>query len=97
MASTLAACGGGENGGAGDGSAADSASCEGFATLTPQQRQLRQSLNYVDDSPNPAQNCANCRFWLAPAAGAACGGCQILPEQPVVASGYCTSWVAQAA
>ena len=84
----LAACGGGGGG-------ATAASCEGYAALDGAALQQRQSLGYMDASPNAAQRCDNCRFYNAPAEGAACGGCQLFPG-PVVPGGWCRSWVAQA-
>lgn len=85
----LAACGGG-------GPPSSASQCEGYGSLTPEQIQSRQALNYVDQSPRADQVCANCRLYQAPPAQDACGGCQLFAG-PVVPKGYCTGWVAAAA
>lgn len=83
----LAACGDG---------AVRAASCEGYDALDATALKQRQALGYVDVTPDPAQVCQNCRFYQAPAAGSACGGCQLFAG-PVAPAGYCASWVAAAA
>lgn len=83
----LSACGGG-------GSAPETASaCPGYDTLTPEQLQARQALNYVDKTPQPEKHCGNCRFFNKDASSETCGGCQLF-QGPVVAQGYCTAWAA---
>lgn len=54
-----------------------------------------QALNYVHESPKPAQNCANCRLYTG-AAGQAWGPCTIFPGKQVAAAGWCSAWVARA-
>ncbi len=96
----LTACGGGEEAapasGAAPGGSVIAAECEGYDALTPEELQPRQALGYVDNTPDPAQHCSNCRFYNAPAGGAACGGCQLF-KGPVAPGGYCNSWAALAA
>ena len=95
----LAACGGG-----GDGAAtgapgvpiADASTCRGY---DPASASVRQSLRYVDVTPDPEQYCQNCRFYVAPEREAdRCGTCQVIPGVggygPVSPGGYCTSWAA---
>lgn len=102
--SSLAACGGGEQPAetAPDGAAAPAdgdviaAQCEGYDALTEQDLQIRQTLGYVDDTPNPDQHCSNCRFYTQPAGGSPCGGCTLF-QGPVAPGGYCNSWAALAA
>jgi hypothetical protein len=67
--------------------------CPATAELSAQDKATRQSLNYVDESPEPEKFCANCRFFKQPAATAACGGCEIVGG-PIAAKGYCNTWVA---
>lgn len=50
---------------------------------------LRASLNYVEQSPDPAKSCAACAFFTAGAGG--CGSCQILGG-PANSKGHCDSW-----
>ena len=100
----LAACGGGEEpapaAGAGAPAPANgnvvAAECEGYAALTPEEIQPREALGYVDNTPDPAKMCSNCRFYNVPEGGAACGGCQLF-KGPVAPGGYCNSWAAPAA
>ncbi len=100
----LAACGGGESGNqagtesgaaAGGESGVVAAECEGYDQLTEQALQTRQTLGYVDVSPQEGKYCHNCRFYNQPEGGAACGGCQLFPG-PVAPNGYCNSWAAVA-
>lgn len=83
----LAACG--------DGGAVTAASCPGYDALTPQDRQMREALNYVDVSPNPAQLCTNCQFYVPEEGGSRCGGCTLFAG-PVAPGGWCSSWAARA-
>lgn len=52
---------------------------------------MRQQLNYVDQTSNPAQRCDNCALWVAAPSADACGGCE-LPLGPVHPAGWCSSW-----
>lgn len=96
----LSACGGGggDTSSSGDGSSGSADfSCDDLSGLSDQQISQRetqaQALQYVEESPNPDQNCANCSFWQAPEGNANCGGCQLFPG-PVHPDGWCNSWVA---
>ncbi|WP_420455988.1 high-potential iron-sulfur protein [Rubrivirga sp.] len=82
----LAACGGGD---------VTAASCQGYSALDAAALQQRQSLDYVDNTPRPAELCSNCRFYNAPEGGSPCGGCQLFPG-PVAPDGWCKSWVIMA-
>ncbi|MFN3595993.1 MAG: high-potential iron-sulfur protein [Rubricoccaceae bacterium] len=84
----LTACGGGDD-------AITAASCPGYDALTPQDRQMREALNYVDASPNPAQLCTNCQFYVPEEGGSRCGGCTLFAG-PVAPGGWCSSWAARA-
>lgn len=105
----LSACGGGSEGqeggseqaqtSEGGGQAAADLDCDDLSALSDAQMQQRsqmaESLNYVAETPNPEQNCANCALYQQPDAEEttdnACGGCQLFPG-PVYPNGYCTSW-----
>lgn len=86
----LVACGSddSENGG----TAAD---CSDLSDLSEQEKKQRsdmvKNLEYVEESPNEDQTCANCQLYLEEDYGAGCGGCQLFPG-PVAAQGYCNSW-----
>jgi hypothetical protein len=49
------------------------------------------SLNYVEESPEPEKNCGNCQLYQQEKYGSGCGGCQLFPG-PVAEKGYCDSW-----
>ena len=66
--------------------------CEGYDALTEQDLQTRETLGYVDNTPDPEKLCTNCQFYNQPEAGASCGGCQLF-QGPVAPDGYCNSWV----
>ena len=71
-------------------------SCPGYDALDATALQQRQALGYVDVTPDPAQQCQNCRFYQTLATLAPCGGCQLFAG-PVAPAGYCASWVAAVA
>lgn len=106
----LSACGGsGDSGGSetqsggsetqSGGTTTASADCTDLSALSDAQKQQRQqmvnSLNYVEETPNENQYCANCQLYQSPeqeeTTGSECGGCQLFPGA-VTANGYCTSW-----
>lgn len=101
----LSACGGDSGGDSGadpnagqsDATAtAGEFSCTDTSGLTEQEIQMRENAEYVDLTPNPDQNCANCQLYQEPAEGEQCGGCQVL-QGPIHPEGYCTLWVARQA
>jgi hypothetical protein len=109
LSSAIAACGGGEqeaqeapagaeteSAPAGDGDQIVAAECEGYDALTEQDLQMRETLQYADESPNPEELCNNCRFYNQPAEGEVCGGCQLF-KGPVAPEGWCSSWAAETA
>lgn len=71
-----------------------SGKCEGSVDLSAADIAARQTIKYVDESPYAEKDCANCRFFKQPEAGAACGGCEIV-KGPIASEGYCNTWVAQ--
>lgn len=85
----LAACGG-------SGAPTTASACDGYAALSPEEIQARQNLQYVDNTPDAAKNCANCIQYIEPSAASACGGCKLFAG-PVVAQGYCAVWAAMPA
>lgn len=109
--SLLAACGGGEaeSGGTEDGEAASGSTtaeadvqaseCEGYDQLSEQALQQRETLGYVDETPDVNKVCTNCQFYKPTyelASGdSPCVGCQLF-KGPVAPNGYCNSWVAKA-
>lgn len=94
----LAACGGGEEPaaeagaetGAGGGDMA-AAQCDDVTGLTEQEISMRETLQYVSNSPYEDKLCSNCQLYIEAEAGAQCGGCQIIAG-PIAPEGYCTSW-----
>ena len=72
----------------------DELSCTDTAGLTPAEVQMRQGQSYVDHSPKPAENCANCNFYQAAQANQ-CGSCTVV-KGPIHPEGYCNLWAAKA-
>lgn len=68
--------------------------CADLSKLTEEEKQTRKEFEYVAKSPYPEKLCDNCEFWLNPAEGEFCGGCEIM-EGPINPKGYCTAWVAK--
>jgi len=68
--------------------------CDDLTGLTDADIQMRQTLQYVSESPKPDQFCSNCQLYVPAAEGAACGGCTII-KGPIAPGGYCTSWAAK--
>lgn len=73
---------------------AAASACDDLSGLTEADIQMRQTLQYVAESPKPDQLCSNCQLYVAPEGDAACGGCQII-KGPIAPGGYCTSWAAK--
>lgn len=56
----------------------------------------RDSLHYVDKSPNAEKNCANCQLYVAAEGGAPCGKCTLFASTAVSPTGYCDTWTKKA-
>lgn len=67
--------------------------CDDLSGLSETEIKKRESLKYVSQTPDAAKNCANCRFYKAPAQEGECGGCQLFAGI-VYPNGYCQSWFA---
>ncbi len=63
--------------------------CADPNVLDSGQMSIRESLNYVEQSKNPAQTCNVCGF-LKDVKGN-CGNCDIF-NGPANVNGYCDSW-----
>jgi len=66
--------------------------CENFSQLTKEDLEIRNNLEYVNETPIPEKRCNNCELWIAPEESQICGGCQIM-HGPVKDKGYCTAWI----
>ncbi len=92
----LSACGGGQQQSDASSESGTSASaeltCTDVSGLTPEEIQMRESLQYTDRSPYPDKICANCQLYIPAESPNQCGGCQLI-KGPIHPDGYCTSWV----
>lgn len=88
----FAACG---DGGEGGGEETAELSCEPEG-LAPAAQEMRENVQYVDQTPNPGERCDNCLHWQPDMVEGGCGGCAVLQGQ-VHPEGWCSLWVAQAA
>jgi hypothetical protein len=57
-----------------------------------EDKSLRDSLHYVEKSPDPQKTCNACGLYMAAAAG--CGHCGIF-NGPANPAGHCDSWSAK--
>lgn len=91
----LSACGGGSEQEGEAQASAEINPCDDLSDLSDaeqeQRQQMVETLDYVDETPNEEQYCANCALYTEPAEDEECGGCQLFPG-PVYPEGYCTSW-----
>ena len=90
----ISACGGGESGGqeaAEPEASAEAEGCMDTTGLTEQEIAMRNSLQYVDETPDPEKLCSNCSLYLPAPEGETCGGCNLL-KGPIHPDGYCISW-----
>ena len=83
----LKGCGNGEE-------AAEADPCADLSGLSESDIQLRETLQYVAETPNPQERCDNCEYWIDDQHGPQCGGCTLFAG-PVHPAGWCVSWVPQ--
>lgn len=82
---SLVGCGGGSK----------AVSCMDTSGLQPAQIRQRGQFAYVDVSEDPAKTCENCALFTAPAEGAACGSCSLVPGT-IAPKGSCTGFAPKA-
>lgn len=78
--------------GAARAASAAEAVCADPNQLDAGQVSIRESLNYVEKSPDPAKICGGCGFLTDVQAG--CGNCMIF-NGPANVNGHCDSWGAK--
>lgn len=83
----LKGCGNGEEDAATD-------PCSDLSGVSESDIQLRETLEYTSETPNPNERCDNCEYWLPDEHGSECGGCTLFAG-PVHPGGWCNSWVPQ--
>ena len=66
--------------------------CEGLPGLTPEELQLRKTLQYVDASPQPGRNCTTCTLFVPSKEPDSCGACKVI-HGPVHPNGWCKIFV----
>lgn len=97
----ISSCGGGgksdESAGASHEASTETSSstdpCSDTSSLSKEELQMRTSLKYTPESPEPGKHCENCKFYTAPEGTSPCGACTLF-KGPVNPNGYCTSWFA---
>ncbi len=96
--SLLAACGGGEQQAdtpaappPEEATAAEGFTCTDTSGLTEQDLTIRNTLQYVDATPDPEKQSDGCALYVAAEAGQNCGTCTVV-KGPIHPKGYCTSW-----
>lgn len=62
-------------------------------TLTDQEKSIRSSLNYTDQSKVMGRFCDNCKLYTLPQnKDLKYGGCKVVPG-PIHPKGHCTAWI----
>lgn len=100
----MAGCKKGENGASGGANAkgdeaktgaqaGDGLNCTDTSGLDPSKIKARESVKYVDKTPKPEQDCANCMHYK-PAGDGECGGCAVVPGK-INPDGWCSVWAAK--
>ena len=99
--SLLAGCGGGEQKpeaaaeeaapAAEEAQTAESFTCTDTSGLTEMELTMRNTLQYVDASPDREKACGLCALFVAAVAGQNCGTCTII-KGPIHPKGTCTSF-----
>jgi hypothetical protein len=64
--------------------------CADPAQMTSAEASVRRTLNYVEQSADPARVCSGCEFFSAAAGG--CGTCEMFSGKAVNPGGHCDSW-----
>lgn len=75
-----------------DSSAPAAGGCGDVSGLTQAEKDQRTQLQYTDKSPKADQPCSGCALFVAAAAGASCGTCNLV-KGPISPDGWCSSWV----
>lgn len=66
--------------------------CPGQESLSEEDKMVRKSLKYVDQTPQADKTCDNCKLYTNPRGDGPCGGCQVVPG-PIHPKGYCSAWI----
>lgn len=61
--------------------------CSDVTGLSAEAIQLRQRLEYVDQTPFAGKVCSDCQHYVPPKPGEACGGCKVIPGK-IAPNGY---------
>lgn len=65
--------------------------CSDLTGVSKEDIAIRAKLAYVNESPVPESECADCNLYLPPGKEKKCGGCMLF-KGPVEPKGYCTYW-----
>jgi hypothetical protein len=66
--------------------------CSGLEDLNDQEKALRSSLKYVDQSPIIGKTCDSCKIFSLSQKTQICGTCPAVPG-PINPKGYCIAWI----
>jgi hypothetical protein len=66
---------------------------EELAKLSPEDKKLRETLQYTERSPDPQKLCNACQQYL-PDTDRDCGGCKLL-KGPIHPAGTCTAFMSK--
>lgn len=66
--------------------------CADLSAMTSAQESVRRTLNYSEQSTDPARLCSGCEFFTGADGNGGCGSCAIFDGGPVNPGGHCDSW-----
>lgn len=67
------------------------ATCDEPNGLSAEERGVRNTLRYIDRSPDPKKACEACAQWIPQAQEGSCGACKLL-KGPVHPAGSCRAF-----
>ncbi|MBO9154495.1 high-potential iron-sulfur protein [Chitinophaga sp. GCM10012297] len=82
-------CGGGKKPAKEDAAKKQPASCSDLSGVSEEEKEKRQKLGYVEETPIADSKCGNCKLYLPPGENESCGSCSLF-KGPVEENGYCT-------
>ncbi|RPD39274.1 high-potential iron-sulfur protein [Chitinophaga barathri] len=85
----ISGCGNGKKPANDTGETKQPASCKDLSGISAEEKEKRQKLGYVEETPIVDSKCGNCKLYLPPGEKESCGSCSLF-KGPVEENGYCT-------
>ena len=85
----ISSCGNGKKPAKDTGEKKQPSSCKDLSGVSAEEKEKRQKLGYVEETPIADSKCGNCKLYLPPGENEHCGSCSLF-KGPVEENGYCT-------